>query len=67
MPLARLSSKAVTIKPNAITTAAFEARLRLLPLPIVARITEDKVLLDLRTIPDSQLDAAAAGVMKALE
>lgn len=67
MPLARLSSKAVTIKPNAITTAAFEARLRLLPLPIVARVTEDKVLLDLRTIPDNQLDAVAAGVMKALE
>lgn len=67
MPLARLASHAVTIKPAAISTAALEERLRLLPLPIVGRVYDDRVALDLRTIDDSLLEAVAQGVKKALE
>ena len=67
MPLARLASRAVTIKPRSISTAAFEERLRKLPMPIVGRVYDDRVALDVRTIDDELFDAVAEGVMKALE
>jgi len=67
MPLARLASRAVTIRPRSISTAAFEERLRKLPLPIVGRVYDDRVALDLRTIDDELFDAVAEGVKKALE
>ena len=67
MPLARLASRAVTIKPRSISTAALEERLRNLPLPIVGRVYDDRVALDVRTIDDELFAAVAEGVMKALE
>lgn len=39
----------VTIKPTEISTPEFEKRLRHLPVPVVARVLNDKILLDMRT------------------
>lgn len=50
LPLERMKSMAVMIKPIQITTAELEERMRFLPIPIIPRIANDKILLDLRTI-----------------
>lgn len=50
LPLERIESMAVTIKPNCITTAELEERMRHLPIPIIPRTMNDKIILDVRTI-----------------
>ena len=50
LPLERLASYAVTVKPNKITTAELEARMRFLPVPIIPRVINDKIYLDVRTL-----------------
>lgn len=50
LPTEVLKSKCITIKPNTITTVSLEKSLRLATKPIVGRIVNDKLLLDLRTI-----------------
>ena len=50
LPLERLASSAVTIKPNKITTAELETRMRFLPVPIIPRVLNDKIYLDVRTL-----------------
>lgn len=50
LPLERIPSKAVTIKPKNISTAELEVRMRFLPVPIIPRTLNDKIVLDVRTI-----------------
>lgn len=50
LPLERIPSKAVTIKPTKISTAELEERMRFLPIPIIPRTLNDQILLDVRTI-----------------
>ena len=50
LPLERIPSKAVTIKPRKISTAELEERMRFLTVPIIPRTVNDQVLLDVRTI-----------------
>ncbi len=46
--------------------AAFERRLRNAPIPVIARIERDKVILDLRTVADDEENALADAVRAAL-
>ena len=55
LPMERLESRAVAIAPQEITTALLEERLRKLSTPIIGRTMNDEVLLDLRTIEESQI------------
>ena len=48
-PMEGLPSFAVAIKPTNITAARLEERLRRFPLPVVARVADDRVCLDMRT------------------
>ena len=48
-PAARLPSWGVTLDGDAV---ALEALLRAAPLPVIARITDGRVLLDLRAVPE---------------
>lgn len=50
LPLERIPSKAVTIKPNRISTAELETQMRFLEVPIIPRTFNDKIVLDVRTI-----------------
>lgn len=50
LPLERIPSKAVTIKPRKISTAELEERMRFLTVPIIPRTVNDQILLDVRTI-----------------
>lgn len=50
LPLERLASYAVTVRPNKITTAELENRMRFLSVPIIPRVQDDKIYLDVRTL-----------------
>lgn len=50
LPLERIQSYAVSIKPITITTANLEKQLRLIDTPIVGRVVNDNYIIDLRTI-----------------
>ena len=46
--------------PNA---SAFESRLRAQKVPVIARIERDHIILDMRTVGDSEVDALIASVI----
>ena len=50
LPLERIKSAAVSIKPRHITTAELERRMRHLEVPIIGQMRMDQVILDLRTV-----------------
>ena len=54
MPMQTLESAGVAIKPQLISAQEFERRLRGLPVPVVARISEDAVVFDMRTMQNLQ-------------
>ena len=49
----------LAIERDGLTAAALEARLRALATPVVARIVDDRVVLDLRTVPERDIDGLA--------
>ncbi len=59
LPLERIPSKAVTIKPRNISTAELEERMRFLSVPIIPRTVNDMILLDVRTIGAANFEAFA--------
>ncbi len=56
MPLAKLDSYAVTLSPKNSSAKSLETRLRHATPPVVARIHEDKVILDLRCIQEDEMN-----------
>ena len=62
MPLERLRSSAVAIKPNGMTTAAFEEALRRVERPVICRVQEDRALMDMRTVQPGETELIAAEV-----
>ena len=52
LPLERIPSVAVAIIPHFISVDQLEKRMRALPVPVVPRIADDRVLLDMRTIEE---------------
>ena len=50
LPLERIPSMAVTMKPYHISTAELEERMRHLPIPVVARTANDRIVIDVRTV-----------------
>lgn len=50
LPLERIPSKAVVIRPEKIHVPELEERMRHLPVPIIPRTVNDTILLDVRTI-----------------
>ena len=60
MPLAELESYAVTLSPKNSSAKSLETKLRNATPPVVARIHEDKVILDLRCIRDEEINQLGA-------
>ncbi len=56
LPLEEIKSSALIIKPKNITVDKFEENLRKLDIPIIVRIENDEIILDVRTIFDEELD-----------
>ena len=50
LPLERLPSMAAAIRPEKISVAELEERMRHLPVPVIPRTSNDTILLDVRTI-----------------
>lgn len=50
LPLERMNSMAVTIRPEKISVAELEERMRRLPVPIIPRTANDAIILDVRTM-----------------
>ncbi len=63
MPEHGLASWAVTIKPLAMTLAQFERGLRRLSLPIIGRIEDETLLLDMRTVLDQEVPELVTGLV----
>lgn len=66
MPTEELNSVAVAIKPGEMGVSRFEEKLRLSDSHIIARVYDDKYILDVRTIFEEQFDEIANEVVKAL-
>lgn len=66
LPAERIKSKCVTIIPKNISTSALEERLRLGENPVVGRISEDKLILDMRTILEDEIDILSTKIIQIL-
>lgn len=55
MPTEEIKSYAVTIMPTRESCEALAARMRKLPIPVIAYMKHDKVMLDMRTVPEEEL------------
>jgi L-seryl-tRNA(Ser) seleniumtransferase len=62
LPTAVLPSRAVALTSDRLGADAIDARLRAHDPPVVARIHEDRVLVDVRTVADAELAAVAAAI-----
>ena len=66
LPLERIPSMAVTIRPEKISVPEFEERLRHLPVPVIPRVANDTVLMDVRTL-DKKAMTVLVDQLKSLE
>ena len=67
LPLLELEGFVVSVRPADGGLERLQSRLRAQDPPIVARVREEALLLDPRTISDSELEQAATGVIAALD
>jgi L-seryl-tRNA(Ser) seleniumtransferase len=64
LPGRQIPSVLVGLRSDRISAGRFESSLRRLDPPIIARITEDEVLFDLRTVLDEELPVIANGIRR---
>jgi len=67
MPEQNLDSWAVAVRPTALKVSLLERRLRQAPFPVIARMEEDRLLLDMRTIADEEIAPLIASLQFALD
>lgn len=60
LPLERIPSMAVAINPETIRVPELEERMRRLPVPMIPRVVNDTVMLDVRTIETADFKLIAA-------
>ncbi|SDK56963.1 L-seryl-tRNA(Sec) selenium transferase [Natronincola ferrireducens] len=53
LPLAKLPTKVITVKPNSMSVSKLEEKLRTYTIPIITRIQDDQIVLDLRTLKEA--------------
>jgi len=66
LPEVEFATYAIAIKPYKITPDAFVKKLRFNSYPIIARIQEDRVILDMRTVQDNEIEQLSEGVLISL-
>ena len=66
MPEQNLPSRGVALHPGNMSVSSLESRLRILEIPIIGRIEEDRLLLDMRTIADDELSLINSGLQQVL-
>jgi len=66
MPVQNLASRGLALQPLSLTVSHLEAALRCLDVPIIGRIEDDRLLLDMRTVADNELSLIDRGLHKVL-
>lgn len=66
MPEQNLPSQAVVIHPSSTTVTQLETRLRKLEIPVIGRIEEDNLILDMRTVADDEVPILATCIQEVL-
>ncbi|MGL4796935.1 MAG: L-seryl-tRNA(Sec) selenium transferase [Paraclostridium sp.] len=66
MPLETIDSKVISITPREINVSTLEKKLRLSDSHVIARVYDDKYVLDVRTIFEDEFDILAKEIEKAL-
>jgi L-seryl-tRNA(Ser) seleniumtransferase len=66
LPEVDLPTYAVSIKSDEVSAIEFKERLRKGTPPIIARIKEDSLIIDARTVRDKDLEGLVAGIKSAL-
>ena len=59
LPLFCLQTRALLLKPDKISATELSRRLRFANPPLVTRVAEERVVIDLRTLPADELERAA--------
>ena len=67
LPAERLKSKCVSITPKNMSTALLEEKLRFGESPVVARISDDKLIIDMRTVLNDEIDILADKLINILK
>ena len=67
LPAERIKSKSVTIMPKNISTQSLEAKLRAGKNPVVGRISEEKLIIDMRTVLEDEIDILAQKLIDILK
>ena len=67
LPLQKLPTLAVAIKPLDFSVNSLEENLRKGDPPIISRISKEELILDMRTVFDEEIPLLAAGIEKALK
>jgi L-seryl-tRNA(Ser) seleniumtransferase len=67
LPLQALATTVIGLRPLRTSAANLEARLRNGDPPVIARVKEEEVLLDLRTVAEREEKALVEGVRQALK
>lgn len=67
LPAERIKSKSVTIMPKNISTQSLEVKLRAGKNPVVGRISEEKLILDMRTVLENEIDILAQKLIDILK
>lgn len=67
LPAERIKSKCVTIIPKNISTASLEEKLRFGENPVVGRISEDKLILDMRTVLEGDIEILSQRIIEVLK
>lgn len=66
MPLHKMPTKAVVLELKDASLAELEKKLRAYKIPVVARISRDRLMLDVRTIMDDEFETIEAALVWAL-
>jgi L-seryl-tRNA(Ser) seleniumtransferase len=66
MPEQNIASRGIALQPAGMSVSFLEKKLRSLDLPIITRIGEDQLLLDMRTIADDELALIDRGLLQVI-
>ena len=66
MPLVEMPTVSVTLSHESVMASEIEARLRASHPPVISRVQEDKVCLDMRTISEAEIDTLVGSVLRGL-
>lgn len=66
LPEIEFATFAITIIPHNISVNSFEKRLRKNTPPVIARIHEDRLILDMRTVQNHEIEDLVSGIIQSL-